>query len=72
MSLVFHGLIFEGVKNFNYPNSEELYALERWAHRERARAQAALLKNFFSFFKKALSFKGPSAKSVQRHAGHHA
>jgi hypothetical protein len=60
------------VKNFKHPTSEELYALERWAQRERAKAQAELLKSFFSLLRKALSFKGPSAKSVQRHAGHHA
>ena len=56
-------------KDLQYPTGDELYALEQWARRERSKAMARLLKGFFS---KVLSFKGPSAKNVQRHAAHHA
>jgi hypothetical protein len=57
------------MKEFRYPTPEELYALEQWAHRERSKVLAKLLKGFFS---KMFSFRGPSAETVQRHAAHHA
>jgi len=56
-------------KDFKYPTADELYALEQWARQERSKALAKLLKDVF---RKVLSFKGPSAKNVHRHAAHHA
>jgi len=56
-------------KDLKYPTADELYALEQWARRERSKALARILKGFFS---KVLSFKGPSAKNVQRHVAYHA
>jgi hypothetical protein len=46
-----------------------LYALEQRARQERSKALAKLLTNLF---RKVLSFKGPSARNVQRHVAHHA
>ena len=57
------------MEKFRYPTPDELYALEQWAHRERSKALAKLLKGFF---RKLVSFKGPSARNVQRHVAHHA
>ena len=85
LSLAFHGLIFQYVKreeerkaevemkDFRYPTADELYALEKWAHRERAKAQAALLKAAFSWMNKSIRrVLAPSARTVQKHAAHHA
>ena len=85
LSLAFQGLIFllvkreeerkaeAAMKDFKYPTPEELYALEQWAHRERSKALARILLSAFSmvngFFSKAFA---PSAKTVQKHAAHHA
>ena len=61
------------MKDFTYPTPEELYALEQWAQRERSKALARLLLSAFSkvneFLRKAFA---PSAKTVQKHAVHHA
>jgi hypothetical protein len=84
LSIAFQDLIFQQVKreeerkaetdmedfrDFKYPTPAELYALEQWAHRERSRALAQLLKTFFS---KLFASRGPSADIVQKHAAHHA
>jgi hypothetical protein len=61
------------MKEFRYPSSAELYALERWAHRERANAQARLLLSAFSAMKRLFrKMLAPSAKAVQKHVAHHA
>jgi hypothetical protein len=61
------------MKDFKYPTPQELYALEQWAHRRRAEAQAELVRAVFyaikRFFSRTLA---PSAKSVQKHASNHA
>jgi hypothetical protein len=86
LSLAFQALIFQYVKreeerkaeaemkDFKYPTAEELYALEQWAHRQRSKAVAQLIKAGFAQTKLFLRgvFSSSSAKSVQRHAGHHA
>ena len=61
------------MKDVKYPTAAELYALEQWAQRERAKAQAELLRAAFSavkkLFRRALA---PSAATVQKHTAHHA
>ena len=57
------------MKPFRYPTPDELYALEQWAHRERSKALAKLLKGFFG---KLFASRGPSAKNVHRHVANHA
>jgi hypothetical protein len=51
-----------------------LYALEQWARRQRSKAMAELIQAGFARVKPFLRnvFSSSKAKSVQRHAGHHA
>jgi hypothetical protein len=86
LSLAFHELIVQSVKrgeerkaeaemkDFKYPTGEELYALEQWARRQRSKAMAELIQAGFARVKPFLRnvFSSSKAKSVQRHAGHHA
>jgi hypothetical protein len=66
------------MKNFKYPSPAELYALERWAHRERSNAMARLLvagaSAVKSFLARGLAFalRGPSAQAVRKQVVHHA
>jgi hypothetical protein len=57
----------------SYPNPDELYALEQWAHRERSKALANLL---MAGAAKASAFVvrilAPSARTVRKHVVHHA
>src|SRR3954465_8063880 len=91
MSLDARGLIFllvksgnaerertDTVNKFTHPTSAQLYALEQYARRERARAQARLIvaaalavKGFF-FRALAYASRGPSASNIQRQVAHHA
>lgn len=66
------------MKDFKYPSSEELYALEQWARRERSKALtraivagASALKAFLArgF---ALALSRTSARTVRKHVVHHA
>jgi hypothetical protein len=55
------------MKQFRYPTPEELYALEQWAHRERSKALAQMLKGLF---RKIFSSSRPSSKTVRRDTAH--
>jgi hypothetical protein len=55
-------LIFQCMKKATYPTTEELYALEKRARRERARFVAALLKSVYDRAVSTLTAK------VVRHA----
>jgi hypothetical protein len=91
LSLDARGLIFSLVKSgnaerermdtvssFTHPTSAQLYALEQYARRERALAQARLIKAAASavkrFFVRALAYRsrGPSASNIRRQVAHHA
>src|SRR3954465_2249262 len=91
MSLDARGLIFllvksgyverermDTVNKFTHPTSAQLYALEQYARRERARAQARLIMAAASavkaFFVRVHAFfeRGPSASNIQRQVAHHA
>jgi hypothetical protein len=56
------GLIFDCMKKALYPTTEELYALEKRARRERARFVGALLKSVYDRAVSTLTAK------VVRHA----
>ena len=66
------------MKDFKYPSSAELYALEQWAHRERSNALARALVAGASAVKSflarglALALSGTSACMVREHVVHHA
>jgi hypothetical protein len=61
-----------------HPSTARLYALEQYARRERARAQARLIMAAASavkrFLVRGLAFfeRGPSASNIQRQVAHHA
>jgi hypothetical protein len=69
------------VKNVKYLSPEELYALERWAHRERSRVMGELIRRGAVALKTrivraaaslhAFARRGPSARIVSRHAVNH-
>src|SRR3954465_7999626 len=90
MSLDARGLIFllvktgnaerertDTVDKFTHPTSAQLYALEQFARRERARAQARLIMAAASAVKGflvrvlAYSERGPSASNIERQVAHH-
>jgi hypothetical protein len=66
------------VNNFTHPTSAQLYALEQFARRERAQAQARLIMAAAlavkGFFVRVLAYsrRGPSASNIQRQVVHHA
>src|SRR5262252_6648235 len=68
------------MSSYKYPSAEELYALERWAHRERARAQARLILAgakavtglVASAARKIIASRGPTARQISRQVVHHA
>ncbi len=90
LSLDRAGLIFQSVKKeetrerqmqmseFKVPSPAELYALEQWARRERAKAQARLFLSAVGALK-ALAVRAaravtraPSAAEVSKQVVHHA
>ena len=57
----------------NYPTPDELYALEQWAHRERAKAVAQIIVAGASKLKSLVArVLAPSARTVRKHVVHHA